>query len=75
MRTHQVGRGGSACRDVLDEQMRRSARRQPVPSHHLGGSDGESVRSVMVDAENLVRSFHCSAQETATKALQRLLRR
>ena len=44
--------GWSACREALDEQLRHSAWRQPVPEHHVGGSDGESVRSVMVDAEN-----------------------
>ena len=68
---HSPGRGEwSACREILLEQLRSAARRQPVPEHRVGGSDGESVRSVMVDAENLVRSFHRSAQETATKALQ-----
>ena len=63
-------RGWSACREVLDEQLRSTACSQPVPQHHVDGSDGESVRSVMVDAENLVHSFHRSAQETATNALQ-----
>ena len=59
---HSPGRREwSACRKILFKQLRSAARRQPVPEYRVSGSDGESVRSVMVDAEDLVPSIHRSA--------------
>ena len=71
MDAHPPGIGDwSTYREILNDQLRRAAPEQPVHAHRVGGSDGEPVRSVMVDAEDLVRSLHRSAQEAATKALQ-----
>ena len=50
---HPPGIGDwSAYREILKDQLRRAAPEQPVHAHRVGGSDGEPVRSVMVDAED-----------------------
>ena len=65
---HPPGIGDwSAYREILFDQLRSAAPEQPVHAHRVSGSDGEPVRSVVVDAEDLVRSLHRSAQEQLRK--------